>query len=71
MKRRWSSAVRSLKRCSIDPLEELDGRVQRAEQDLAALRARRAEAGAELWGAYKHDYERYLAAEVAAGEEAP
>ena len=70
-KQRFKDRTAELQRRFIDPLEELDGRVQRAEQDLAALRARRAETGAELWGAYKHDYERYLAAEVAAGEEAP
>jgi serine/threonine protein phosphatase PrpC len=60
-----------LQRRFIDPLEELDGQVQRAEQELADLRARRTETGAELWGAYKHDYERYLAAPDPAGEEAP
>ena len=70
-KQRFKDRTAELQRRFIDPLEELDGRVQRAEQDLAALRARRAETGAELWGAYKHGYERYLAAEVAAGEEAP
>ena len=70
-KQRFKDRTAELQRRFIDPLEELDGQVQRAEQDLAALRASRAEAGAELWGAYKHGYERYLAAEVAAGEEAP
>jgi serine/threonine protein phosphatase PrpC len=70
-KQRFKDRMAELRRRFIDPLEELDGQVQRAEQDLAALRARRAEAGAELWGAYKHGYERYLAAGVAAGEEAP
>ena len=70
-KQRFKDRTAELQRRFIDPLEELDGRVQRAEQDLAARRARRAETGAELWGAYKRDYERYLAAEVAAGEEAP
>jgi serine/threonine protein phosphatase PrpC len=70
-KQRFKDRTAELQRRFIDPLEELDGRVQRAEQDLAALRARRAETGAELWGAYKHGYERYLAAEVTAGEEAP
>ena len=29
-----------------------------------------AELGGELWGAYKPDYERYLAVEAPAGEEA-
>jgi hypothetical protein len=43
--------------------------VHHAEQELAGLRARRAEFGGELWGAYKHDYERYLAVEAPAGEE--
>jgi serine/threonine protein phosphatase PrpC len=55
----------------IDPLDQLDGQVQRAEQELAGLRARRVELGAELWGDYKHHYERYLAASEPAGEEAP
>ena len=52
----------------IDPLDELDGQVHQAEQQLAGLRARRVELGAELWGAYKGDYERYLRD---GGEEAP
>ena len=43
----------------IDPLDELDGQVRQAEQQLAGLRARRVELGAELWGAYKSGYERY------------
>ncbi|MFL5878677.1 MAG: protein phosphatase 2C domain-containing protein, partial [Actinomycetota bacterium] len=55
----------------IDPLDELDSQVRQAEQELADLRARRTELGGELWGAYKHDYERYLAAEAPVGEEAP
>ena len=70
-KQRFKDRTAELQRRFIDPLEELDGRVQRAEQDLAALRARRVEAGSELWGAYKHDYERHLAAQAPAGEEAP
>ncbi len=60
-----------LQRRYIDPLDELDGQVRRAEQELAELRTRRTEAGSRLWGAYKHDYERYLAVEAPAGEEAP
>jgi serine/threonine protein phosphatase PrpC len=59
-----------LQRRYIDPLEELDGQVQRAEQELAGLRARRSELGDELWSAYKPGYERYLAAEAPADEEA-
>jgi serine/threonine protein phosphatase PrpC len=55
----------------IDPLDELEGQVSDAEQKLAGLRARRAELGGELWGAYKHDYERYLAASEPAAEEVP
>jgi nucleotide-binding universal stress UspA family protein len=55
----------------IAPLDELDGLVLQAEQALAEVRARRVEAGSRLWGAYKPAYERYLAAPVAAGEEAP
>jgi serine/threonine protein phosphatase PrpC len=60
-----------LQRHYIDPLEELDGQVHRAEQELAGLRARRVELGGELWGAYKGSYEQYLAVPEPAGEEAP
>jgi len=49
----------------------MDGQVRRAEQQLAGLRARRVELGAELWGAYKSGYERYQAVPEPAGEEAP
>jgi serine/threonine protein phosphatase PrpC len=55
----------------VDPLDRLDGQISGAEQELAGLRGRRAELGAELWGVYKHDYERYLAVPEPAGEEAP
>jgi serine/threonine protein phosphatase PrpC len=55
----------------IDPLDELDGQVHQAEQQLAGLRARRVELGAELWGSYKSGYERYLAVPEPPGEEAP
>jgi hypothetical protein len=55
----------------IDPLDELDGQVRQAEQQLAGLRARRVELGAELWGFYKGGYERYQAVPEPAGEEAP
>jgi serine/threonine protein phosphatase PrpC len=53
----------------VGPLDELDEQITRAEQQLAGLRERRAELGAELWGAYRHDYERYLVAAEPAGEE--
>ena len=33
----------------IEPLDELDGQVRRAEQELATLKTHRAEAGSELW----------------------
>ena len=55
----------------IDPLDELDGQVHQAEQQLAGLRARRVELGAELWATYKGSYERYQAVPEPAGEEAP
>ena len=55
----------------IHPLDELDGQVHQAEQQLAGLRARRVELGAELWATYKGSYERYLAVPEPAGEEAP
>jgi serine/threonine protein phosphatase PrpC len=53
----------------IDPLDELEDQVNQAEQKLAGLRARRAELGGELWGAYRREYERYLVAPEPAGEE--
>jgi serine/threonine protein phosphatase PrpC len=55
----------------IDPLDELDGQIHQAEEQLAGLRARRVELGAELWATYKGSYERYLAGPEPAGEEAP
>jgi serine/threonine protein phosphatase PrpC len=60
-----------LRRRYIDPLNELDGQVRQAEQQLAEVRARRIELGAELWGAYKGGYERYQAVPEPDGEEAP
>jgi hypothetical protein len=68
-KKLFKDRTAQVERRFIDPLDELDGRVRRAEQELADLRARRAEFGGELWGAYKRDYERYLAVEASAGEE--
>jgi serine/threonine protein phosphatase PrpC len=55
----------------IHPLDEMDGQVHQAEQQLAGLRARRVELGAELWATYKGSYERHLAVPEPAGEEAP
>jgi predicted aminopeptidase len=60
-----------LRRRYIDPLDEMDGQVRQAEQQLAGLRARRVELGAELWGSYKGGYEQYQAVPEPAGEEAP
>jgi serine/threonine protein phosphatase PrpC len=70
-KRRFKDRTAELRRRFIDPLEELDAQVQRAEQELAGLRDRRAELGAELWAAYKPGYEAHLAPGAPAGEEAP
>jgi len=61
--------AKEVQRRYIDPLDQLDGQVHRAEQELAGLRARRTELGGELWSAYKPGYERDLAAEAPAGEE--
>jgi serine/threonine protein phosphatase PrpC len=69
-KQLFKDRTSEIQRQYIDPLEELDGQVQRAEQELAGLRARRAELGTELWGTYKPHYQRYLAAPEPAGEEA-
>jgi serine/threonine protein phosphatase PrpC len=68
-KQLFKDRAEELGRRYIDPLDELDGQVQRAEQELEGLRARRTELGAELWGTYKSGYEHYLAAEAPAGEE--
>jgi serine/threonine protein phosphatase PrpC len=70
-KQLFKDRTAELQRRFVDPLEELDGQVRQAEQELADLRARRGELGAELWSAYKHDYERYLAVQAPVGEEAP
>jgi serine/threonine protein phosphatase PrpC len=70
-KRLFQDRTAEVQRRYIDPLEELDGQVRRAEQELASLRDRRAEFGAELWDAYRADYERYLVAAKTAGGEAP
>jgi serine/threonine protein phosphatase PrpC len=68
-KKLFGERTMEIQRRYIDPLDELNGEVQRAEQELAGLRARRTEFGDELWSAYKPGYERYLAAEAPAGEE--
>jgi serine/threonine protein phosphatase PrpC len=70
-KKLFKDRTDELGRRYIDPLDELDGQVRQAEQQLAGLRARRVELGAELWGAYKGGYERYQAVPEPAGEEAP
>jgi serine/threonine protein phosphatase PrpC len=68
-KRLFKDRAAELQRRYIGPLDDLEAEVQRAEQELAELRARRAALGAELWGAYKPGYERHLAAPEPAGEE--
>jgi serine/threonine protein phosphatase PrpC len=68
-KRLFKDRAAELQRRYIDPLDDLEGEVQRAEQELAGLRARRAALGAELWDAYKPGYEHHLAAPEPAGEE--
>jgi serine/threonine protein phosphatase PrpC len=67
-KRLFKDRAAELQRRYIDPLDHLDGQVQRAERELAELRTRRAEFGGELWGAYKPGYERHLTAPQPAGE---
>jgi serine/threonine protein phosphatase PrpC len=70
-KKLFKDRAAEVERRYIDRLDELDGDVQRAEQELADLKTRRAELGAELWNAYKPDYERYLVAPEPPSEEAP
>jgi hypothetical protein len=68
-KQRFKDRTAELERRYIAPLDDLDGQVQRAEQELAELRTRRAALGDELWGVYKPGYERHLTAPEPAGEE--
>jgi serine/threonine protein phosphatase PrpC len=70
-KKLFKDRTAEVRRRYVDPLDELDGQVDQAERELGKLKARRAELGGELWGVYKQDYERHLAAEAPAGEEAP
>ena len=67
-KQLFKDRAAQVERRYIDPLDHLDGQVQRAERELAELRTRRAQLGAELWGAYKPGYERHLTAPQPAGE---
>jgi serine/threonine protein phosphatase PrpC len=67
-KQLFKDRAAELQRRYIDPLDHLDGQVQRAERELAELRTGRAQLGAELWGAYKPGYERHLTAPQPAGE---
>jgi serine/threonine protein phosphatase PrpC len=69
-KKLFKDRTAEVERRYIGPLDEMDGRVRQAEQELEDLRARRTELGGELWGAYKHDYEGYLAESAPADEEA-
>jgi serine/threonine protein phosphatase PrpC len=69
-KQLFQDRTREIQHQFIDPFEKLDGQVHQAEQELAGLRAQRAELSAELWGTYKPGYERYLTAPEAVGEEA-
>jgi serine/threonine protein phosphatase PrpC len=68
-KQLFKDRTSQLQRRYIDPFDDLDGQVRRAEQALAELRARRTEFGAELWDSYKPGYERHLAAPEPTGEE--
>jgi hypothetical protein len=44
----------------IAPLDDLDTELREQERKLAELRAARRERQAQLWAAYKPDYEEYL-----------
>lgn len=44
----------------VDPMDALAADVEQAEQQLDEVRRRQTEQTAELWGAYKTEYERYL-----------
>ena len=56
----FADRVTELERDFLAPLDEARQAVDRAERELQALRQRQASTTAELWGAYKPGYERYL-----------
>ena len=49
-------------RC-VEPLDQLEAEVQRAEQSLVEARSRHAALQTSLWSGYKPEYERYLGGE--------
>jgi serine/threonine protein phosphatase PrpC len=51
------------------PIDELSRSVQRAEQELQALRQRQLDETQQLWGRYKPGYERYLHVTAEADED--
>ena len=58
-----------LERRYVEPLDELDAKIAKAEQKLEELRSRRTALVSELWRDYKPGYERYLGTPQPAGEE--
>ncbi|HKX66470.1 MAG TPA: hypothetical protein VJN29_04535 [Intrasporangium sp.] len=58
----FAARTTELERRWIRPLDQLGAEVQRAEQALEEARRRQVTGQAQLWGAYKAEYERYLRA---------
>ena len=56
----FAQRVADLERQFTTPLDELRQAVERAEQELDAAQRRQVAGAAELWNAYKPEYERYL-----------
>lgn len=56
----FAARTTELERRWIRPLDELGAEVRRAEQELEEARQRQVTGQAQLWGAYKPDYVRYL-----------
>ena len=58
----FAERTTELERRWIRPLDELGAQVRRAEEALGEARGRQLTGQAQLWGAYKTEYERYLRA---------
>ena len=58
----FAERTTELERRWIRPLDELGAELRRAEEALEEARGRQQTGQAQLWGAYKTEYERYLRA---------
>jgi hypothetical protein len=59
----FAARIADLEQRCVEPLDQLEAEVRRAEQAAADARARHARLQTQLWSAYKPSYERYLGSE--------